>query len=107
MFFFVAPFFVKSCFNCIFQFPDHYHQTLDSYYKNLSPGVYFCLACGYKASNSNMRKHVERKHLQNIEYKCTMCDKVSKTEEYRKKHYERIHRLDLSIAEIADLIKFQ
>ena len=81
------------------------YPSEESYYQSIGSGSYFCMACGYKSDRSNMRKHVQRKHLESKVYPCTLCDKGLKSEYDRKTHYVRAHGLHLSLQEIANLKK--
>ena len=81
-------------------------QSAESYFKHLGGSTHFCLACGYKSAKGDMRKHVERKHMRK-EYPCTMCSRVSRSEVDRRIHYGRVHKLNLSNAEIAGLKSFR
>ena len=65
------------------------------------------MACGYKATLSNMKKHVQRKHMDHVKFPCTLCDREMKSDVDRKAHYAKAHGLNLSVAEIADLKSFK
>ena len=52
-------------------------------------GGFSCIKCGYTSKRiSNVKDHIERKHIEGMEYPCTSCDKV-----FRSSNAIRIHKI--------------
>ena len=52
-------------------------------------GEFSCIKCGYASNRiSNVKDHIERKHIEGMEYPCTSCDKV-----FRSSNAIRVHKI--------------
>lgn len=66
------------------------------------PGTsnYACKVCGYNTQRKgDVIKHAIAKHT-NIRFPCQYCDKICKVEGARVAHYKRVHKMDVSAAQI-------
>lgn len=75
----------------------------ESYFQYLDKAFHMCVACGYKGKKADLRKHVQRVHMKWKSFACTICDKKFASEIDRRVHYKNVHKINLTIEEIAIL----
>jgi len=56
-------------------------------------GLWFCLQCSFSSrKSSNVKTHIESKHVNSGGFQCTVCPHVCPTREAMRKHMGRIHK---------------
>ena len=59
-----------------------------------------CVSCGYTSKfGSAVKNHIERHHLEGMEYPCKFCDKICRTRSHLNSHKHKAHR-DVDIDEL-------
>ena len=53
--------------------------------------LYKCKVCGKKATNGNLKKHIEAKHLEGIVLPCNNCEKTFRCRNSLRSHTQKIH----------------
>ena len=54
--------------------------------------TYYCTNCGYKTKNlGHVREHVER-HIEGLEYPCTLCNKILGSSHTFREHIRKCQR---------------
>lgn len=49
--------------------------------------IWFCTDCDYKSNKvTNVRGHIESKHISHPGYSCDFCEKICPTQEAMRKH---------------------
>ena len=54
--------------------------------------LYRCTLCGKEAEKNDLRKHIERKHLEGISIPCTECEKTFRSRGSLSMHRSREHK---------------
>ena len=54
--------------------------------------LYKCTLCGKEAEKNDLRKHIERKHLEGISIPCTECEKTFRSRGSLSMHRSREHK---------------
>ena len=49
-------------------------------------GLWKCVACGVVKRKADIRRHIEAKHMQNVEVYCEKCGKTAKNRDSLRKH---------------------
>ena len=58
-----------------------------------STGTWFCLQCSFSSrKSSNVRTHVESKHVKSGGFQCLVCSYICPTREAFRKHMTRMHK---------------
>ena len=52
---------------------------------------YVCKVCGKQEKKSNIKSHIEAKHLEDISIPCNVCEKTFKNRDSLKNHNYRSH----------------
>ena len=62
---------------------------------NLGGGRWQCLSCGYQSKSTNVRYHIEAKHLETAEvYTCPHCNAIIRNRSAYNNHLSRKHRVN-------------
>ena len=68
-------------------------ESCESMMTNLGGGKWQCLICGLQSKSTNVRYHIEAKHLQPTQsYSCQYCDEVLSNRKALSNHMYRLHK---------------
>ena len=65
---------------------------MESLMSSLGGGKWQCLACGYQSKSTNVRYHIEAKHLTSEGYSCPYCQVVIRNKGAYNNHLSQKHR---------------
>ena len=75
-----------------------FHQQIESMMGKTSDTFLYgsktawsCNLCGKEATQGQIRRHIESKHITGVRHKCDLCDKSSKSRYALKVHKKRNH----------------
>lgn len=69
-----------------------YLKGMDDMMTNLGGGLWQCTECGYQSKSTNVKYHVEAKHMVSSGYNCSECGDFLKTRNLLNKHLSLMHR---------------
>ena len=75
----------------LFEESDQMMEKSDRRMPNGKP-MYICKLCGKESEKGNVRKHIESKHMQDINIPCKFCEKTFKSRASLFEHKYRYHR---------------
>jgi len=68
-------------------------SSIESMMTSLGGGQWQCIECGYKSKSTNVKYHIEAKHVSSSEvYTCPYCDKSIKNRSSYNQHLSQFHR---------------
>ena len=77
---------------------------IESMYDVLPSKGLICRYCTYQSRlKTDMKRHIQAKHIASLNLPCRYCTKVFRTEKSRQVHFKKFHNLTLSRAEIEQL----
>ena len=59
---------------------------------NLGAGKWQCVTCGFQSKSTNVRYHIEAKHVESSGYNCVECGEFIKTRNNLNRHMSVMHR---------------
>ena len=65
---------------------------MSSMMMNHGGGKWSCTECGYTSKSTNVRYHIESKHIESAGYICPICNYFSKTRNAHNQHMSLKHR---------------
>lgn len=71
---------------------DLYSDVFSSMMSSLGGGRWQCLECGYQSKSTNVRYHIESKHVQSGGHTCTVCGDFLRTRHGLNTHMSTKHR---------------
>ena len=77
----------------LYQLTSVYVIEFETMMTNLGGGRRQCNFCGFQSKSTNVKYHIESKHLESTEkYSCQYCDKVLRTKNALITHCSQRHR---------------
>ena len=59
---------------------------------SLGGGKWQCTVCGYQSKSTNVRYHIEARHVESEGYNCVECGEFLKNRHLLNKHMSTMHR---------------
>ena len=66
--------------------------NVDDFLTCVESGVWQCAECGYQSNRTNVRDHIEAKHVGSEGYACSLCPMILKNKIGLRNHLSRCHK---------------
>ena len=67
-------------------------ETIQSLMASLGGGKWQCLECGYESKSTNVKYHIEAKHVESAGHRCPECGDFLRTTHMLNTHLSLKHR---------------